>query len=124
MYDAGTTSCRAGATRRRGADAKYQDWIEELTGRLGPGSRVINVGYGTGVPVTRPLSTAGHRVTGVDISEVQISRARELVPGAEFVNADVMSLDFLLGSFDAIVSLYALVHLPDEQPQLLARIAG
>lgn len=36
-----------------------------------------------------------------------------------------MSLDFPPASFDAVVSLYALIHLPlDEQPQLLARIAG
>lgn len=108
-----------------GADSKYRNWIDELTGLLRPGSRVLDIGCGSGVPVARALTAAGHRVTGVDISEVQITRASELVPGAEFVNADVMSLDFAPGSFDAVVSLYALIHLPlDEQPQLLARIAG
>jgi ubiquinone/menaquinone biosynthesis C-methylase UbiE len=107
-----------------GADSKYGPWIDELVARLAPGSRVLDVGCGSGVPVARALSAAGHHVTGVDLSEVQIARARELVPEAEFVNADAMSLDFAPGSFDAVVSLYALIHLPlDEQPQLLTRIA-
>jgi ubiquinone/menaquinone biosynthesis C-methylase UbiE len=108
-----------------GADSKYQSWIDELIARLGAGSRVLDVGCGSGVPVARALSAAGHQVVGVDISEVQISRARELVPQAEFINADAMSLDFPAESFDAVVSLYALIHMPlDEQQQLLARIAA
>ena len=106
------------------AGSKYQDWIEELLARLDPGSRVLDVGCGSGEPVARALTGAGHHVTGVDISEVQISRARELVPDGEFIHADAMSLEFAGGSFDAVVSLYALIHLPlDEQPQLIARIA-
>ncbi|HEY3561439.1 MAG TPA: class I SAM-dependent methyltransferase [Kribbella sp.] len=108
-----------------GAETKYASWLEELTARLAPGSRVLDLGCGSGVPVARTLTTADHHVVGVDISEVQIARARELVPEAEFINADAMTLEFDPGSFDAVVSLYALIHLPlHEQPQLLARIAG
>lgn len=108
-----------------GADTKYQSWLDELIARLAAGSRILDVGCGSGVPVARALATAGHHVVGVDISEVQISRARELVPDAEFINADAMSLDFPPESFDAVVSLYALIHLPlDEQQRLLARIAA
>ncbi|TDO55405.1 methyltransferase family protein [Kribbella sp. VKM Ac-2571] len=107
-----------------GANSKYRSWIDELIARLGTTSRVLDVGCGSGVPVARAVTAAGHHVMGVDISEVQISRARELVPQAEFVNADAMSLEFPPESFDAVVSLYALIHLPlDEQQQLLARIA-
>ncbi|TCC24868.1 class I SAM-dependent methyltransferase [Kribbella speibonae] len=106
------------------ADAKYQDWIGTLMARLEPASRVLDIGCGSGVPMARDLTAAGHHVTGVDISEVQIRRAREFVPQAEFVNADAMSLDFDPESFDAAVSLYALIHLPlDEQRQLLHNIA-
>jgi ubiquinone/menaquinone biosynthesis C-methylase UbiE len=108
-----------------GAPSKYHDWIEELIDRLSSGSRVLDVCCGSGVPVARALTVAGHHVTGVDISEVQIARARELVPQAEFVNADVMSLSFPPASFDHVVSLYALIHLPlAEQSELLERIAG
>lgn len=103
---------------------KYRSWIAGLSELLGPGSRVLDLGCGSGVPVAHSLVAAGHHVTGVDISEVQISRARKLLPQADFIRADATSLTFPEGSFDAVVSLYVLIHIPlDEQPPLLERIA-
>lgn len=111
-----------------GGETKYGDWIAELLVRLGrlepAAARVLDLGCGSGVPMARALAAAGHRVTGVDISEVQVRRAREAVPGAEFVRADATELDFPDGGFDAVVSLYALIHIPvAEQPPLLAKLA-
>ncbi|WUJ69274.1 class I SAM-dependent methyltransferase [Kribbella soli] len=107
------------------SDSKYRTWIDDLLSRLDADSKVLDIGCGSGVPVARDLTTAGHQVTGVDISEVQIRRARELVPQGMFINADAASLDFAAESYDAVVSLYALIHRPlDEQQQLLAKIAG
>jgi 2-polyprenyl-3-methyl-5-hydroxy-6-metoxy-1,4-benzoquinol methylase len=83
---------------------------------------VLDLGCGCGVPVARMLAGAGHHVTGVDISEVQVSRARELVPAATFIRADVTQAAFGNDSFDAIVSFYTLIHIPlPAQPGLLAR---
>ncbi len=111
--------------RAFGSETKYGSWIEELLGQLPEAGTVLDVGCGTGVPAVRSLITAGHRVTGVDISEVQIRRARELVPGADFVRADATTLEFPEESFDAVVCLYALIHIPvEEQPALLSRIAS
>ncbi|MFF2131772.1 class I SAM-dependent methyltransferase [Streptomyces olivochromogenes] len=108
-----------------GSETKYQPWISELSGRIPAGSTVLDLGCGSGVPVARALATAGHRVTGVDISEVQIHRARELVPQADFIRADATDLDFPSASFDAVVSFYALIHIPlDEQLPLLRKVAG
>ncbi|MFD8205875.1 class I SAM-dependent methyltransferase [Streptomyces sp. NPDC059695] len=103
--------------RAFGSETKYGAWIEELLGRLPEAGIVLDIGCGNGVPVARSLVAAGHRVTGVDISEVQIRRARELVPGADFVRADATALELSQGSFDAVVCLYALIHVPvEEQP--------
>jgi SAM-dependent methyltransferase len=56
---------------------------------------------------------------------VQIQRARRLVPAATFLHADITRLTLPAAAFDAVVCLYALIHLPlDEQPPLLSRIAG
>ena len=64
-------------------------------------------------------------VTGVDISPVQISRARRLVPEATFVCADMTTVSFADATFGAIACFYALIHLPlVEQPPLLRKIAG
>jgi len=101
----------------------YAAWIDELVSYLDPGAGVLDVGCGAGVPADRLLVEAGMVVTGIDISPVQIDRARDLVPGATFVCCDVV--DFVLepSSVDAIVSLYALIHLPlDDQRELLPRM--
>ncbi|MFD9397024.1 class I SAM-dependent methyltransferase [Streptomyces sp. NPDC060000] len=111
--------------RAFGSETKYGSWIGELLGRLPETGTVLDIGCGTGVPVARSLVAAGHRVTGVDISQVQIRRARELVPGADFIRADATTLELPQGSFDAVVCLYALIHVPvEEQPALLERIAS
>jgi SAM-dependent methyltransferase len=112
------------------AATKYRPWLESLTRRLAPRSTVLDLGCGSGVPVSLALSLAGHRVVGVDVSEVQVARARELVPAARFHRADLATVDLAGlglgdGSLDAVVCFYALIHVPVERhPAVLARIAG
>jgi 2-polyprenyl-3-methyl-5-hydroxy-6-metoxy-1,4-benzoquinol methylase len=85
---------------------------------------VLDIGCGCGVPVARFLANAGHHVTGVDISDVQIDRARRLVPTGTFLRADAIEVRLPRASFDAVVCLYALIHMPlAEQPRLIERIA-
>jgi SAM-dependent methyltransferase len=106
-------------------EGRYAPWLADLTARLPAGADVLDLGCGCGVPVARSLAAAGHQVTGVDISEVQIERARHLVPVGTFVRADAAQVVFAPASFDAIVCLYALIHLPlADQPPLLRRAAG
>jgi 2-polyprenyl-3-methyl-5-hydroxy-6-metoxy-1,4-benzoquinol methylase len=116
------------ADRYRADDAPegaYGPWLAALGERLPAGADVLDLGCGCGVPVARSLAEAGHRVTGVDVSRVQLERARRLVPAARFLHADALEVAFPAGAFDAVVSLYVLIHLPLEaQPGLLARIAG
>ncbi|MFI0355333.1 class I SAM-dependent methyltransferase [Actinomadura sp. 9N407] len=103
---------------------QYDRWLADLLACLGERGHVLDIGCGCGVPVARRLTAAGHQVTGVDISDVQIERARSLVPDATFIRADATALDLPDESFDAVVCLYALIHMPlDRQPRLLDDIA-
>ena len=105
-----------------GAETTYQRLLGDLRRRTPAGG--LDLGCGSGVPVARTLTDAGHQVTGIDISGVQIRRARELVPQAEFIHVDATAATFDLASFDAVVSFYALIHVPlAEQPSLLRKIA-
>jgi len=71
------------------------------------------------------MAAAGFQVTGVDISDVQVERARRLVPAGTFIRADATTIEFPAQSFNAIVCLYALIHMPlASQPGLLQRAAG
>ena len=99
------------------------EWLRDLDARLSDGSDVLELGCGRGVPGTRELARR-HRVTGVDISAVQIELARHHVPEASFVHADAAELDVAAGSLDAVVALYFFGHVPvDEQRDLIGRIA-
>ncbi|HEY1644522.1 MAG TPA: methyltransferase domain-containing protein [Streptosporangiaceae bacterium] len=114
--------------RYRADDAEagsYGPWLERLQSLIPPAARVLDLGCGCGIPVARDLAAAGHQVTGVDISAVQVGRARELVPAASFRQADATQLEFEAESLDAIVCLYALIHMPlAAQPGMLSRAAG
>ncbi|MDQ2806646.1 MAG: class I SAM-dependent methyltransferase [Chloroflexota bacterium] len=98
--------------------------LERLTAGLPDGAAVLDLGCGAGVPATRRLAER-FAVTGVDLSARQIALARQQVPGATFQQADMTQIDFPAGSLAAVVSFYAIIHVPrSEQPGLLARIAG
>jgi SAM-dependent methyltransferase len=101
----------------------YRTWIDDLASRLEVGARVLDIGCGAGVPADQLMIDAGLHVTGIDISPVQIDRARLLVPEATFVCCDIVDFGLEPQSFDAIVSLYTLIHIPlDDQRELLPRI--
>jgi SAM-dependent methyltransferase len=114
----------SGAYRADSApEEPYRSWLRPIDGALPAGAPVLDLGCGCGVPAARILAER-YQVTGVDLSPVQIDRARELVPAARFLCADMTAVEFAPASFAAIVSLYAIIHVPlDEQPALLDRIA-
>jgi ubiquinone/menaquinone biosynthesis C-methylase UbiE len=93
-------------------EGHYGPWIVELCERLPTNAAVLDLGCGCGVPVAHSLAQVGHTVTGVDFSEVQIRRARQLVPAATFIRADATTATFPAVSFDAVLCLYALIHMP------------
>jgi 2-polyprenyl-3-methyl-5-hydroxy-6-metoxy-1,4-benzoquinol methylase len=105
--------------------ADHVAWEKDLISRLRAGAHVVDVGCGCGVPVARDLATAGFAVTGIDISEIQIDRARRLVPDARFIRADVTGVSLPAASFDAVVCLYTIIHVPlVRQRPLLVRMVS
>jgi cyclopropane fatty-acyl-phospholipid synthase-like methyltransferase len=103
--------------------SRYTGWVAELAGLLRPGARVVDLGCGAGIPATRQLADHGLRVIGVDFSTVQLRRARRLVPAARLVQADMTTLHLQPASTDAVVSFYALIHVPvPDQQALFPRI--
>jgi SAM-dependent methyltransferase len=99
------------------------EWLRDLDARLPDGADILELGCGRGVPGTRVLARR-HRITGVDISAVQIELARHHVPEASFAHADAAELEIAAGSLDAVVALFFFGHVPmDEQRELIGRIA-
>ncbi len=105
-------------------DPYYHRCMRLLLPRLKAGSRILDLGCGNGIPASQDLSMK-HSVTGIDISPVQIERARVLVPAAEFRCEEMTQSRFPPNHFDAVISLYAIIHVPlEEQRGLFQRIAG
>ncbi|UQA93332.1 class I SAM-dependent DNA methyltransferase [Streptomyces halobius] len=88
-------------------------WLAES---LPAGSRVLDLGCGTGLPTSRQLSDAGHRVVGVDFSPTMIKLAQDNAPAAEFHRLDIADLRNGrlggTGSFDGIAAFFSLLMLP------------
>ena len=103
-------------------DDPRAEWRDELIERLPEGARVVELGCGGGTTETRLLAQR-FRLTGVDLSDEQLRRARERVPEAEFVQADFTSIDFEFESLAAVVAFYSFNHVPrDLLAPLYARV--
>ncbi|MEV6242104.1 class I SAM-dependent methyltransferase [Lentzea sp. NPDC051838] len=105
------------------ADDPRLRYLDDFDRRLEDNARILELGCGAGVPVTKKLAER-HDVLGVDLSRQQLDLAKANVPGARFEKADMTELDFADGTFDGIAAFYSILHVPRaEQPELIARIA-
>ena len=105
-------------------DSPALEWVRDLDTRLEDRSNVLELGCGRGVPATRELARR-HRVTGVDISAVQVELARHHVPEASFIQSDATELEIAGSSLDAVVALHLFGHVPAaEQGPLIGNIGS
>ena len=95
---------------------RFSQWLE-----LDAGKRLLDVGCGAGGPALRLAETTGAEVVGIDALAEGIATAtkladeRGLADRARFVEADAAGqLPFGPSSFDAVISIDAMCHLPDR----------
>ena len=87
------------------------------------GERVLEIGCGVGAVLEQIHGThPGLQLAGVDISEAQINRCRERLGSlgieADFRLADGARLPWPDASFDRVVFVWVIEHLPDPVPVL------
>ena len=101
-------------------------WAQDLVKRaaLCSGDRILDVGCGTGI-VSRyafeALGKSGH-ITGVDVNEAVIEKAREICPPnimpIEWKQGDVEALPFSDAKFDVVLCQQGLQYFPDKSRAL------
>lgn len=93
--------------------------VEPLLDRadVGDGTRLLDVGVGTGVAAAAALSRGAH-VCGVDFSEAMLTEARQRVPAAGLRLGSADDLPYEDDRFDAIVANCVLHHLARPEDAL------
>ena len=90
-------------------------FLSKLARLLPEDEKVMDLGCGPGAPIDAYLVKKGFDVTGVDFCRRLLALARGKVPGAKFINEDFSKVTFNEESFDAVISLYAIFHIPRKE---------
>lgn len=102
---------------------KFRSTFNTFCAALPRNARVLDLGCGPGIPVTRALVRKKFRVTGIDLSEEMVSLARKNVPQATFSRVSITDIPYR-EEFDGIVASYSLLCLnPKNFRKAAARIS-
>lgn len=97
---------------------------EEVTSRLDPSARVLDVGCGPGQFAELLWDMGVRSYVGLDFSAEAIRQAEERVPGFRFLVGDALRDDVVASAdHDVIVCMEVLEHI-DSDLELLGRLAG
>jgi SAM-dependent methyltransferase len=94
--------------------------INFLLGKVRADDDVLDMGCGTG-RFTIPLAERAESVSGLDLSPMMLDTARKKLADrgleADLREGDMAALPFADASFDVVVSMLALMHIPREDRQ-------
>ena len=96
-------------------DEREERFFAELLELIPEGGRILDLGSGTGIPYDEYLVGKGYEVTGIDISRKHVAMASRRVPEATFLKTDFSEYDLGEGVYDAVISMYAIFHIPREE---------
>jgi SAM-dependent methyltransferase len=86
------------------------------------GAHILDMGCGTGNPVAVTLAAAGHRITGVDISDTMVELSQKAVPSGSFSVADMREYEHPPSEeIDALFNIFSLFLLSREDFEEMAR---
>jgi ubiquinone/menaquinone biosynthesis C-methylase UbiE len=98
--------------------------INFLLGKIRAEDEVLDMGCGTG-RFTIPLAERVKAVSGLDLSPMMLATARKKLAdqglAADLREGDMAALPFADGSFDVVVSMLAMMHIPREDRQQVFR---
>jgi SAM-dependent methyltransferase len=98
--------------------------VTALATSLPPGALVLDVGCGTGIPLTRVLLDHGCDVLGVDSSSNLLALYHANFPHVPTICAPIQSCELEGRMVDAAIAWGVIFHLPhEEQLQAIAKIS-
>jgi len=98
-------------------------FVQELTQRIAPAGRVLDLGCGTGV-LSVALAALGQHVTGIDISQAMLDKIDVKCPTGSITlrQGDIFNLPLEDASFDGVITRWVVPHFRDW-PKILKEAA-
>jgi 2-polyprenyl-3-methyl-5-hydroxy-6-metoxy-1,4-benzoquinol methylase len=99
--------------------------VREWSHALAPGSSILDVGCGHGIPISQVLIEEGFASYGVDASAKMVESFRSRFPNAHAECSAVEDSEFSARTFDGVVAWGLMFLLPsDAQSLLIRRVRG
>ncbi len=98
--------------------------VSQWASRVPAGGTMLDIGCGTGFPITQALVEAGLNVFGIDAAPAMIAEFRRNLPGVTVECCSAEESNFFERQFDGIVA-WGLIFLlsPESQQQLISKAA-
>jgi cyclopropane fatty-acyl-phospholipid synthase-like methyltransferase len=120
-YDAIASAYADASLEARTPGSYYRGFVDACVARVPPGGPVLDLGCGAGILAADLAARA--RVVGVDLSREQLRLARERVPSASLVLADISRFEVRERSLAAVAAFWSIIHVRRERhAALFARI--
>ena len=92
------------------------DFLDEFMQQLPQDAKVLEVGCGGGQVAAELLKRRNDlELTGLDLADDQVKRARNRCPGATFIQGSALDLPFDDDHFDGVFSIASIKHWPDQR---------
>lgn len=100
------------------------EWLKESLGPNQAEAAILDYGCGYGRTLSELREAGFHNSIGADFSAAMLARSRELLPQAQLVRCDGLTLPFAPASIDAVLLFALLTCIPEShvQKELVAEL--
>ena len=103
-----------------GHDIGLHNFIKKALTFFPPSSKVLDVGCGTGRPVSSTVAAHGHKVIGIDIAPSMVDLSRKAVPTGEFEVANMLEYA-PKEKVDVVLNILSLFLLSRKEMEAMSR---
>lgn len=100
----------------RSSDAGVEA-IRAFSQNFQPGTKILDIGCGYGIPITSTLFQLGFKPYGIDSSRKMVAKFKEEFPDVPVQHCNVLSSDFFNIIFDAVIGYGFMFHLSQSQQE-------
>lgn len=100
------------------------DVVKSWSGHLRPAGTVVDIGCGTGVPISKTLVAEGFDIYGIDPSPTLLAAFRRHFPGAKTACEAAEVSSFFNRRFDGAVAIGLMFLLPEDSQRAVIERVG